>query len=148
MIVRTDHVAGGAFIALGMLVFALSGDLPFGTISAPGAGMMPKLTAGLMIAFALLVVSTGGDSPPMRTLDWSDRGHAAKLVLITGIAVALYQPLGFLITMTLLVFGLLVVVERRNLIAAASYAVALTLFAYWLFGIALKAPLERGLLWF
>ena len=50
--------------------------------------------------------------------------------------------------MSLLVFSLLVVVERRKLLPAASYAVALTLFAYWLFGIALKAPLERGLLWF
>jgi hypothetical protein len=84
----------------------------------------------------------------MRSLDWSDRVHAALLVVITGAAVALYQPLGFLITMALLVFSLLVVVERRNVTAAASYAVALTLFAYWLFGIALKAPLERGLLWF
>ena len=26
--------------------------------------------------------------------------------------------------------------------------IGLTLFAYWLFGKALKAPLERGLLWF
>ncbi len=36
--------------------------------------------------------------------------------------------------------------ERKSLWAAATYAVLLTLFAYLLFGIALKAPLERGLL--
>ena len=56
--------------------------------------------------------------------------------------------LGFLITMSLLVFTLLTVVERRNVLIAAAYSVGLTLFAYWLFGKALKAPLERGLLWF
>ena len=50
--------------------------------------------------------------------------------------------------MALLVFALLVVVERRNSLIAAAYSIALTLFAYWLFGMALKAPLERGLLWF
>ena len=50
--------------------------------------------------------------------------------------------------MSLLVFALLVIVERRNLLRAAAYASALTLVAYWLFGNALKAPLERGLLWF
>ena len=38
------------------------------------------------------------------------------LVSITAGAVALYQPLGFLITMALLVFALLVVVERRNVL--------------------------------
>ena len=41
---------GGVFVALGIVVFALSGDLPFGTLSSPGAGMLPKLMAGLMIA--------------------------------------------------------------------------------------------------
>ena len=50
--------------------------------------------------------------------------------------------------MTLLVFALLVLIERRNVLLAAAYSVALTLFAYWLFGKALKSPLERGLLWF
>ena len=43
---RTDHVAGAAFIAFGVLVIAPSGDLPIGTLSLPGAGMMPKLVAG------------------------------------------------------------------------------------------------------
>jgi hypothetical protein len=148
MMIRADHVAGGIFIALGVLVFVIGTDLPFGTISQPGAGMMPKLMAMLMIAFAIIIIATGRDSPPLASLDWSDSGHAALLVLITGIAVSLYQTLGFLLTMSLLVFGLLIVVERRKLLPAATYAVALTIFAYWLFGIALKAPLEHGLLWF
>ena len=59
MTLRSDHVAGGAFFALGIVVFAISGDLPFGTLSAPGAGMMPKLMAGLMMAFALAVIAGG-----------------------------------------------------------------------------------------
>ena len=50
--------------------------------------------------------------------------------------------------MAALVFALLVVVERRGVLPAAAYSVSLTLFAYWLFGKALKSPLERGLLWF
>jgi hypothetical protein len=46
------------------------------------------------------------------------------------------------------VFSLLVIVERRGLLPAAIYSIGLTVFAYWLFGKALKSPLERGLLWF
>ncbi len=148
MIVRTDHVAGGAFVVLGAVVLAISGDLPFGTLSAPGAGMMPKLMAGLMVAFAIAIMLGARSSAPLAEIDWSDRGHAVSVVAATAIAVALYRPLGFLITMSALVLALLVVVERRNIAGAAAYSIALTLFAYWLFGKALKAPLERGVLWF
>jgi hypothetical protein len=129
-------------------VFAFSGDLPFGSVSAPGAGMMPKLVAGLMMLFAALIVIGAARSPEFATIDWGDRGHAAQVVLITAGAVAAYRPLGFLIAMALLVFALLVAIERRNALIAAAYSVGLTLFAYWLFGKALKAPLERGILWF
>jgi hypothetical protein len=144
---RADHIAGGAFIALGIVVFAIGWDLPFGRISAPGAGMLPKLMAGLMILFAIGIMVTGSTADKWSDIRWDDKWHAALLVGITGAAVALYTTLGFLLTMSLLVFTLLVVVERRNILIAAIYAVALTLFAYWLFGIALKAPLERGLFW-
>lgn len=136
------------FIALGVVVFAISGDLPFGSLTAPGAGMLPKLAAGLMMAFAALIIISGRSSPPIRTIDWSDWKHAALLVVIVGAATMAYRPLGFLITMALLVFALLVVVESKNALRAAAYAIALTLFAYWLFGKALKSPLERGILWF
>jgi hypothetical protein len=145
---RADHVAGAAFIALGAVVFAISGDLPFGRLSAPGAGMMPKLAAALMMLFAALLLTPGAGRKKFVEIDWSDRGHAALVVAITVAAIAAYRPLGFLITMALLVFALLVIVERRNALAAAAYSIGLTLFAYWLFGKALKSPLERGLLWF
>jgi len=129
-------------------VFAVSGDLPFGSLTAPGAGMLPKLAAGLMMFFAALLVLSGRDSPPVARADFRDWRHAGLVVVITAAAVMAYRPLGFLITMSLLVFLLLVIVERRNALRAAAYAIGLTLFAYWLFGKALKSPLERGILWF
>lgn len=145
---RTDHVAGAAFVALGVVVFGASGDLPFGTLTAPGAGMMPMVVTGFLMAFAALIMIGAAASPPLSSLDWGDRNHAALVVLITGAAAAAYRPLGFLLTMSALVFCLLVIVERRNALVAAAYSVGLTLFAYWLFGKALRSPLEPGLLWF
>lgn len=127
---------------------AFSGDLPFGTISAPGAGMLPKLLGGLMILFAAIIFVRAARSRELAAIDWGDRGHAAQIVLITAAAIAAYRPLGFVIAMALLVFALLVVIERRKVLIAAGYSLALTLAAYWLFGKALKAPLERGILWF
>jgi len=148
MTLHTDHVAGAFFIAFGFCIFALSGDLPFGTLSSPGAGMLPKLTAGLMIIFAAAILIGGKASQPLAAVDWNDRWHAIQVILITAAATFVYLDLGFLLTMSLLVFTLLVVVERRNVLIAAAYSIGLTVFAYWLFGKALKAPLERGLLWF
>lgn len=129
-------------------MLAISGDLPFGSFSAPSAGMMPKLLTGLMILFASILFVGAAQSREFAAIDWSDRGHAVQVVLITAGAVAAYRPLGFLIAMALLIFALLVVVERRNALIAAAYSIGLTLFAYWLFGKALKSPLERGILWF
>lgn len=145
---KADHIVGAAFIALGIVVFAISGDLPFGTLSAPSAGMMPKLDASLMMLFAGLILLRANESPAAASIDWSDRNHAALVLVITGVAVAAYQWAGFLLTMATLVFALLVIVERRSALVAAAYGIGLTLFAYWLFGRALKSPLERGLFGF
>jgi len=129
-------------------VFSISGELPFGSLTAPGAGMMPMVVTALMIAFGALIMAGAARGAALSSIDWSDRNHAALVVLITGAATAAYRPLGFLLTMSLLVFALLVVVERRNVLIAALYSAGLTLFAYWLFGKALRSPLEPGLLWF
>ena len=147
MNLRADHIAGGFFIALGLLVFILGFELPFGRISTPGAGMLPKLMAGMIIAFGAIIALASTDRETLADIPWSDFSHAALVVVIAAIATFLYSRLGFLATMPLLVFALLAVVERRNLMVAAAFAVCLTLFAYWLFAIALKAPLERGTLW-
>jgi hypothetical protein len=90
---------------------------------------------------------SGRHGETLADIPWSDWSHAALVMMIAAISTWLYNRLGFLVTMPLLIFSLLVVVERRNLIAAAVYAIGLTLFCYWLFAIALNAPLERGSLW-
>jgi hypothetical protein len=148
MIIRSDHVAGAAFVLFGIAVFAISGDLPFGSLSAPGAGMMPKLVTGLMIAFGIALILGAAQSRPFAEIEWSDGKHAAMVVLIAGAAIASYQTLGFLLTMSLLVFVLLVAIERRPVHYAAAYAIGLTGIAWWVFGTALKSPLETGILGF
>ena len=148
MTLRSDHVAGAAFAIFGILVFALSGDLPFGSLSAPGAGMMPKLLLVLMIAFGIALVLGAASSQPFADIDWGDGGHALMVVAIAGVAITFYQTLGFILTMTLLVFTLLIVVERKPVLNAAAYSIGLTAMAWWVFGKALKSPLEQGILGF
>jgi hypothetical protein len=145
---RSDHIAGGIFIAFGLLLFALSGDLPFGTLAFPGAGMMPKLAAGFLIVFALLLILRASGSAPIATVQWGDLPHAARVVAITGAAIALYQTLGFLITMPLLLFALTFGTERRHPLVAAGFSIGAVALTYLLFAVVLKTPLERGILGF
>jgi hypothetical protein len=145
---RSDHIAGAAFVLLGLTVLLLSGDLPFGTLSSPGAGMMPKLVIILMVLFGLALIANASSSQPFAAIAWDDLSHALKVVVITAAAAASYQTLGFLLTMSLLVFVLLIVIERQPIHYSAAYAIGLTGMAWWVFGKALKAPLERGILGF
>jgi Tripartite tricarboxylate transporter TctB family len=145
---RSDHIAGGVFAAFGLLVFALSGDLPVGTLSFPGAGMMPKLVAGLLIVFGLLLVLRANEGTPLATVSWGDLPHAVTVVAITAAAIALYQTLGFLVTMALLLFALTFGAERRHLLAAAAFSIGVVALTYLLFAVVLKTPLEPGILGF
>ena len=148
MNLRRDHVAGGAFVAAGLIVYAVSGDLPFGSMAMPGAGMLPKLMIALMTAFGLVLFLRAGDSPPFAGIGWDNVPHAVRVVAVTAAAIALYETVGFLVTMTALLFGLTFVVERKPLLPAAAFSVGVTVLAYVLFNTLLKSPLPRGILGF
>ncbi|HMA70248.1 MAG TPA: tripartite tricarboxylate transporter TctB family protein [Xanthobacteraceae bacterium] len=147
MTLRADHVAGGAAIAAALAVLAVSGDLPFGTLAFPGAGMMPKLVCALMIVLGAILVARGGTTAPFSEIDWSDLPHAIRVLAITAAAVALYTTLGFIVTMSLMLFAL-IALEGRNLLAAAAYSIGISLMTYGLFTVILKSPLEQGVLGF
>ena len=148
MNLRRDHVGGAAFFVIGALVLSMSDDLPFGTLASPGAGMMPKLVIAAMIAFGLVLLARARGSPPLAAIAWDDLQHAVRLVAITAACIAFYTWLGFIITMSLLLFGLTFVVERKPIVSAALFSVGVTGFAYALFRMALKSPLPQGVLWF
>jgi putative tricarboxylic transport membrane protein len=143
---RSDHIAGAALAAFGILVLAVSGDLPVGTLAFPGAGMMPKLCACLLVVFGLVVVLRANESVPVASLSWQDLPHALRVLAVSAAAVLVYQMLGFLITMTLMLFALVYGVERRPLLRAASFSIGVVALTYALFAIALKTPLEHGLI--
>jgi putative tricarboxylic transport membrane protein len=146
-VIRRDHMAGGVFIAAGLLVFAMSGDLPFGTLASPGAGMMPKLVLGLLIAFGAILVARAGESPPLATINWGDFRHAATVVSVTAVAAALYTTIGFVLSVSLLLFVLLYFIERRSLLSTLAVSIGTTVGCYLLFGKLLKSPLPPMPFW-
>ena len=146
MTLRTDHIVGGAFAAFGLVVLAFSGDLPTGSLSFPGAGMWPKLVTAALILFGLMLVARAGESEPVASLTWADLPHALRVVVITAAAIALYQTLGFVITMALMLFTLIFGTERRHPLPAAAFSVGVVALTWLLFSVLLKTPLEHGTL--
>jgi putative tricarboxylic transport membrane protein len=144
MTLRADHVAGAFFIGLGALVFALSGDLPTGSLSMPGSGFLPKILAGLSILFGIVLILRARESRPFTQLQWVDGKHAALVVAITAAGIAVFDWLGFLITMVVLMFALLVFIERRNVLYAGIYSLGVVLLTYVIFVYVLKTPLPIG----
>jgi hypothetical protein len=146
MNLRADHVAGVFFVAIGLLVIALSGDLPVGGLSMPGAGFMPLLVAGFIIVFGGSLFLRARESKPFSEIYWGDGKHAASVLVITAVATAFYVTLGFIITMILMMLALLVVIERRNILRAGLYSVVVAVATYLVFVHMLQSPLPPGVL--
>lgn len=144
MTLRSDHVAGAALVILGVAVFALSGDLPFGTLSFPDAGLLPKIIASALIIFGVMLALQAGEGETFASIDWSDLRHAGPVIAITAVGIALYTVLGFLISIFLMLFGLLVLIERKNVLVAGAYSLAVTVLAYELFARVLASPMPTG----
>ncbi len=138
-------MAGGVFTIAGALVLAVSGDLPFGTLASPGAGMLPTLLVALMLGFGLILFVRARASPPFREIDWGDLPHAVRVGILAAAAVVLYVPLGFALTAPLLLFTLIFLVERRPLLPALAFSIAAPAAVYTLFTLLLRTPLPRGL---
>jgi hypothetical protein len=144
MTLRADHIAGAAFVAFGGAVIALSGDLPVGALSMPGAGFLPMIVATLTIIFGLaLVLRATAESPPFAELDWADGKHALMVTAIAAAGILLYERLGFIITMLLTMMALLTIVERRNPLRAAIFCVVIVGVTYASFVYGLKTPLPE-----
>lgn len=144
MTLRSDHIAGVFFVAFGILVIALSGDLPMGSLSLPGAGFLPKILACLTIIFGAALAARASESKPFAELEWTDARHAGLVVALTAASTFLYDRLGFLTTMVLLIFALLIVVERRDLLRATAFSIGVVLITYATFEYVLKTPLNTG----
>ena len=146
MKLRADHIAGVFFVAVGLLVVVLSGDLPFGQLSMPGAGFLPRIVAILIILFSALLFLRARESPAFSAIAWDDGRHALQVIVITAVAISLYVVLGFIITMILMMIALTIVIERKNPLRAGAYSAGVVLVTYIMFAHVLKSPLPPGVL--
>ena len=144
MNLRADHVAGAAFVAFGLLIIALSGDLPAGRLSMPGSGFLPKIIAALLILFGAALVLRARESEAFSAIGWGDLPHALQVIGIAAAGIALYTRAGFLLALFLTIAALLIIIERRNPLRAAVYAASIVVVTFIGFEYVLKTPMPNG----
>ena len=120
----------------------------FGAPNAPGPGFLPVILGVAFVLLALLLLVRPG-RPPEDVLP-PDRAGTVRIVATVAflaVAIALLDRLGFLVTATLLMLGLLLVLDRRPvrdlLLAPISTVAVYVVFKVWL-----RVPLPAGLLSF
>ena len=66
------------------------------------------------------------------------------MLLVAALAASTYTWLGYAITIPLMLFALVCVIERKPLLRALAFSLGAAALAYLVFGLLLKAPLPRG----
>jgi len=139
-----DRVAGAVIVLFSLYVMWEDRALPLGTYHKPGPGFMPMLLAVILAVAGLLIVLTGGTSPPFASLEWTEWRHALAILAGCGFTALALERLGYRLTVTLLVGFLLSVVERRRPVTVIAMALALSLGTFYVFCTLLQVPLPLG----
>lgn len=140
----TDRIGGSALCLLALFVMWESRALPLGTWRNPGPGYFPVLLAALLLILGALVAALGRDAARITGVGWGEARHAVVILAVSAFICLGLERLGYRLTMLAALLFLAWLVERKNLVAAAVFAVALSFGSYYLFDTLLRVPLPRG----
>ena len=123
--------------------------VPFGSFRMPGAGFFPLLLGITLAVLALAFLATGLMSPSREvTSIQPERSEVLYLLGSMMVAVAVFDRLGFLLTMMAFLLVATKVLGGIRWRTAAVLAVAGSVTASWVFGRLLQINLPAGVLAF
>jgi len=148
---RVDLGVGIFFVVLGLFVVYAAQDLAVFTRNSPGPGFLPRglaiifIVTGSVLAVKQFVRPSTGSAPSM---DPAGTGRVVAIFVLLGIVIATMEPLGFIVSMLILMAGVMFGIER-TFTKTAILTVALVPVAFWtLFAVLLGVRLPEGLLYF
>ena len=145
-----DLWSGIALAALGAYIVIQARQWEYLGPEGPGAGFFPLWygVAILGLSVLLIVPHLRRGSDRGNAIDWARLGRALSTWVSLAVSVALFKPLGFVISFALLTYFIVAVMYRRPLATAALVAVASAAAFYLVFDRALSVPLPVGILGF
>jgi putative tricarboxylic transport membrane protein len=150
---KTIEIVSSLFLILIGAVFCLSSfDLGIGRINAPGPGLIPLGTGGLLILFSIGSIFEAYFGRKFEGKASLFRGRRWGVVLYVLISLFLYafilDILGFIVTTFLTMVVLFKISERQSWRMALGTSALTTGFTYLLFDYLLKCSFPRGFLGF
>jgi putative tricarboxylic transport membrane protein len=145
-----DLWSGVALAALGIYIVFQARQWDYLGPDGPGAGFFPLWYGLAILGLSLLLVVSHfrQRSAHGKAIDWTRLGRAFSTWFALAVSVALFKPLGFVISFALLTYFVVAVMYRRPLKTAALTAVASAAGFYLVFDRALGVPLPVGILGF
>jgi putative tricarboxylic transport membrane protein len=145
-----DLWSGLALATLGAYIVVQASRWDYLTPEGPGAGFFPMWYGIAIVALsAVLVFSHLRQRSSLRiTIAWDRVGRALSTWFALALSVALFKPLGFLISFALVTYFIVAVMYRRPLKIAALVAAAIAAGFYLVFPLALGLALPVGVLGF
>ncbi len=139
-----DRVSGIALLILAIFVCIETRVLPLGTHNNPGPGYLPLSLALILAAFSVILIVYGKLSPPWKSIQWREKFHALAIIASCFFATFAVEPLGYRITLILILGFLLGILERMKIWWVLPLAFSLSWGSFWVFDTFLKVPLPRG----
>ena len=145
-----DLWSGIALAALGAYIVIQARQWEYLGPEGPGAGFFPLWYGIAILGLSALLIVSNLRRGAVRgnAIDWARLGRALSTWLALAVSVALFKPLGFVISFALLTYFIVAVMYRRPLATAALVAVASAAAFYLVFDRALSVPLPVGILGF
>ena len=145
-----DLWSGVALAALALTIIIQARQWEYLGPEGPGPGFFPLWYGVAMLALSVLLIVSHLRREYARgnAIDWTKLGRALSTWFALAVSVALFKPLGFVVSFALLTYFIVAVMYRRPLATAALAAVASAGGFYLVFDRALGVPLPVGLLGF
>ncbi len=156
---KLDFISGLVLFAFGGIIFIASFEYPFGEISSPGPGFVPRIASLFLVSLSVFIMALSCRSSNMKgTFINPFAGEASsfpqtifsKRIILTAAALFAYRLLfpilGFILTNLFFFILVIRILGYSNWKINLIVSCAVTVFAYLLFEVLLAMPLPRGIL--
>lgn len=149
-------------LALGSAAFLIAGLYAFGILQIPllgfgdplGPRLLPSILTAALTVIGICLLIEGRNLKTLRAdyarfssyIGQTDFRIVASVALWTGFYFAAFSPIGYLLSTTAFLLGLILVFHRGSRIVGATVAVLFAAGSYFLFSGLFGVPLPRGIL--
>jgi hypothetical protein len=145
---NSDRLSGALLFLLAAFILWQNLSYPVGTLSEPGAGFLPLLLGLALALVSVLIAWFGGAALSIKAIGWGEAPRAVLILAACCVAVLVFEPFGYRLTLIALLVFLLGVVERKPIINVLLTAIGFSLITYFVFFNLLDVQLPRSPLGF